>query len=122
MSDTASLIMIGVKMPPEAVDRLDVVAKAQGVTRSQFVRSLIGDAVGAEIDAPNPTGPIANGEELRGLLAELGRHGSLLNQVAKVLNTSGPTPAAQASLSAMQASYTETLHTLRRLLGVTKTP
>jgi hypothetical protein len=122
MNSKTSPVLVGFKMQPEAVERVDAVAKAKGVTRSEFVRSLVGEAVGAAIDVARTTGAVSNGEELRALLAELGRHGSLLNQVARAMNTSGATPSAQASLCSMQASYTEALHTLRRVLGVTSTP
>jgi hypothetical protein len=122
MNSKISPVLVGFKMQPEAVGRLDVVAKAKGVTRSEFVRSLVCEAVGAEIDVARTTGPVANGEELRAILSELGRHGSLLNQIAKAMNTRGPTPAAHGSLSSMETSYTEVMHTLRRLLGVTSTP
>lgn len=98
----------------------DVTAKALadraahlGITRGELVRHAIQTSLGDFVPDLQPAAPSFDTAELRRLMAELGRQGSLLNQVARALNVGGATPAAQASLTAMEAEYRRVLEAVR---------
>lgn len=88
-------------------------ASELGVTRGELLRRAIQTLLGEPVPRLQPVTPAFDAVHLRQLMAELGRHGSLLNQIARAINVSGATPAAQVSITAIEAEYRQVLEAIR---------
>lgn len=109
---------VATKVSGTTSDALAARAAELGITRGELVRHAIQTALGEPVPKLKPAPPSFDSSELRRLMAELGRHGSLLNQIARAMNIGGATPAAQASLAAIEAGYRRVLEALRIALVV----
>ena len=101
---------------------IDKAARAEGTTAGVFCRSVILRQVGAVLDLPRVRRAIANRDELRRLLGELGRQGNLLNQCARKLNNGATPTAVAADFAAIRAAYETTMADLVVTLGVGRDP
>lgn len=109
---------VATKVSSATSDALTACAAEFGVTRGELVRRAIQALLGEAVPELQPAAPVFDPSELRRLMAELGRHGSLLNQIARTMNIGGATPAAQASLIAIEAEYRRVLEAIRAVLKV----
>ena len=109
---------ISFRVSAEVERELAAAAALAGSSPGELARKLVLGGVGRGVEAPPARRRIANPEELRAILGELGRHGSLLNQIARVLNTSGPDRDAHKALEEMRGAYTEAISMMRQALGV----
>lgn len=109
---------IAFRVSAETEKELVAVAGQLGLTLGELARKLVLDGVGRAAETPAAKRHVSNPSELRAILGELGRHGSLLNQIARVLNFSGPTKEALDALARIQGEYTDAVSVLRRVLGV----
>ena len=101
---------------------IDRVATARGVTPGILCRDIVMKDIGAVLELPRVRREVANRDQLRDLLGELGRQGSLLNQVARRLNIGAPLGAAAQDLAAMRAAYETALARVTIVLGVGREP
>ena len=113
---------IAFRVATETAQQLDEIAKVRGVSRGELARDLVVQGAGVVADVPPPRRSVPNADALRDLLGQLGRHGSLLNQIARAMNGGGPSAEAQAALARMSNGYSEALEAVRRALGVTSKP
>ncbi len=97
-------------------DKLKTVAEAHGETPGSFARHVVCKAVDATMALPKVRRTVANGDAVRRLAGELGTHGSLLNQIARSLNTASD-PKAGEALGSMKEEYELTLKALRLALA-----
>ena len=109
---------IAFRVSAETEEELAAIAAQSGVSLGELARKLVLEGIGRGAETPAARRHVANPSELRAILGELGRHGSLLNQIARVLNFSGPTKEALEALVRIQGEYLETVSVLRRVLGV----
>lgn len=108
-SDAKLLTTTTFRLSPEEVDLLRATAEAQGYGPSAFARKVVLAALGVSVRPrrlPQPDAVI-----LARLLGELGRIGSLANQIARVANTTGQVGSA-AAIDALRAE----LQTLVKLI------
>ncbi|MFA6965610.1 MULTISPECIES: hypothetical protein [Bosea] len=113
---------IAFRVATETAQQLDEIAKARGISRGELARSIVLQGAGVVADVPPPRRVVPNADILRDLLGQLGRHGSLLNQIARAMNSGHPSVDAEAALARMSAGYTGALEALRKVLGVTSAP
>jgi plasmid stability protein len=104
------------RLDDATLDKVSVAAAAHGETIGAFARRVVCTAVDAAVAPPRVKGAIANADVIRQLTGELGRHGSLLNQIARSLHMKSD-PQATAALTGMQHSYELTLKSLRLALA-----
>lgn len=109
---------VATKVSIATSDALTARAAELGVTRGELVRCAIRALLGEPVQRVQTAAPSFDVVELRRLMAELGRQGSLLNQIARAMNVSGATPAARASLTAIEAEYRLVLEAIRIALRV----
>jgi hypothetical protein len=109
------------KLDDASLEKVKQAASAHGETPGTYARRIVCDAAGATIEAPKPRRVIANGDAMRGLTGELGRHGSLLNQLARSSNMQADPKAAEA-LREMQAAYEATLYAVRLAVAGASAP
>lgn len=102
--------------------QIDRAAAARGVTPGILCREIVLQDIGAVLELPRVRREVANRDQLRDLLGELGRQGSLLNQVAKQLNTNGASAPAAQDLAAMKGVYEAALARVTSVLGVGRDP
>lgn len=98
-------VTIATKIASSTSDALDARAAACGITRGELVRIMIQAGLGEAVQKPRELSPVHDAAELRRLLAELGRLGGLLNQIARAMNIGGATPEARAALTSIQHEY-----------------
>ncbi len=101
---------------------IDRAAAARGVTPGILCRNIILQDIGAVLEMPRVRREVANRDQLRDLLGELGRHGSLLNQIAKRLNTTGSSAAATQDVASIKGAYEAALARVTIVLGVGRNP
>lgn len=109
---------IAFRVSAETEEELAAIAAQSGVSLGELARKLVLEGIGRGAETPAARRHVANPSELRAILGELGRHGSLLNQIARVLNFSGPTKEALEALVRIQGEYLEAVSVLRRVLGL----
>lgn len=109
---------IAFRVSAETENELAAIAERLGLSLGELARKLVLEGVGRAAELPAARRHVANPQELRAILGELGRHGSVLNQIARVLNFSGPTKEALVALARIQGEYTDAVSVLRRVLGV----
>jgi hypothetical protein len=97
-------------------EKLTLVAEAFGQTPGGFARHVVCTAIGSTLVSPKVKRVMANGSAIRKLIGELGRHGSLLNQIARSLNMNSD-PKAGEALASMRHEYELTLKALRLALA-----
>lgn len=109
---------IAFRVSAETERELASIAEQSGLSLGELARKLVLEGAGRAADIPAARRHVSHPQELRAILGELGRHGSLLNQIARVLNFSGPTKEALDALARMQDEYLDAVSVLRRVLGV----
>lgn len=109
---------VATKVSPLTAEALTQRASVLGVTRGELLRHAIQAFLGEPVRRLEPAAPAFEAVQMRQLMAELGRQGSLINQVARAMNIGGATPAAQASLTAIEAEYRQVLEAIRIALRV----
>ena len=109
---------IAFRVSAETESEIAAIAEQLGLSLGELARKLVLEGVGRAAELPASRRHVANPQELRAILGELGRHGSVLNQIARVLNFSGPTKEALVALARIQGEYTDAVSVLRRVLGV----
>ena len=97
---------------------LEHAAAARGVPAGVLARLLIKKGLRSEMRIPSVRRAIANGSELRELLGEVGKIGSNMNQIARVLNSSAALPAKLDTLREIEKQLDLVRNlTLRALRG-----
>lgn len=109
---------IAFRVSAETETELGAIAERLGLSLGELARKLVLEGAGRAAEMPAARRHVFHPQELRAILGELGRHGSLLNQIARVLNSSGPTKEALDALSRVQCEYADAVSVLRRVLGV----
>lgn len=109
---------VAFRVSADTEKELAAVAERLGLSLGELARKLVLEGVGRAAEMPAMRRHVSNPQELRAILGELGRHGSLLNQIARVLNFSGPTKEALDALARIQGEYADAVSVLRRVLGV----
>jgi antitoxin component of RelBE/YafQ-DinJ toxin-antitoxin module len=109
---------VAFRVSADTEKELAAVAERLGLSLGELARKLVLEGVGRAAEMPAMRRHVSNPQELRAILGELGRQGSLLNQIARVLNFSGPTKEALDALARIQGEYADAVSVLRRVLGV----
>lgn len=109
---------VAFRVSADTEKELAAVAERLGLSLGELARKLVLEGVGRAAEMPAMRRHVSNPQELRAILGELGRHGSLLNQIARGLNFSGPTKEALDALARIQGEYADAVSVLRRVLGV----
>jgi hypothetical protein len=95
---------------------LDAVANACGIKPAAFARLKVLEAAGLAASAPPIRRRVMHAEELRLLLAELGRQGSNLNQLARHVNMGGRAAELSAVVEMLREEHARALAAVTRLL------
>lgn len=109
---------IAFRVSAETERELASIAEQSELSLGELARKLVLEGAGRAAEMPAMRRHVSNPQELRAILGELGRHGSLLNQIARVLNFSGPTKEALDTFDRIHGEYVDALSVLRRILGV----
>jgi hypothetical protein len=105
---------VTVRFTPEAFDQVTAAAKRAGFESvGEFLRVR---AIGPGKGKPSVRLPQIDRLALVQALAEMGRVGSNVNQIARAVNSGGDLPQA-APLRDIQADLAETLAAVRKALG-----
>ena len=108
--------VISFRIGDGAFASLDAVAKAHGVAPAAYARKIVLDAIAASEDAPKVRRRVLHAEEFRRLLAELGRQGGNLNQVAKHLNAGGRASDIHELVTRLSDEHAAALRAITRIL------
>lgn len=120
--DRTMALVISFKISETAKAAIDAMANDRGLAPALLCRTIVLREVGAMAEQPRVTRRIANRDLLRDALGELGRHGSLLNQIARKLNGGGSAVAAASDLTSMRVSYDAALRVLTTAVGAGDNP
>ena len=101
---------------------IEALARMDGVSPGLFCRSIVFAFLGTAMPTARVARKIADRDVLRGLLGELGRHGSLLNQIARKRNLGAASSEIEHDLAAMREAYGAALRAIATALGAGKDP
>ena len=114
--------VVSFKTDETAQNAIETLAKAQGVSPGSFCRSLVLAEIGVAMPTARVTKQVADRDILRSLLGELGRHGSLLNQVARRANIGAAASELASDLAVMRDAYVQAVQAIASALGVERNP
>ena len=89
------------RLTNEDADRLRMIADMRGMKPAELARLIVSRDIGLPFERRAVQRHVRHGEALRALLTELWRQGNNVNQVARVLNTSGVIDAGDPVLAAL---------------------
>lgn len=107
---------IAFRVSPSGKAAIETVADAQGMTPSEYARTRVLDAVGVDVQTRPVARRVLHAEELRQLLAELGRQGSNLNQLVRHLNSGGRAAEMRDVVEILGAEHAKALRAVTLLL------
>ncbi len=116
------MLVISFKVTEQAQAAIETVANGQGLRPALWCRMVALREAGAAAEQPRLGRRVADAALLRDILAELGRQGSNLNQLARRLNTGAGVALIVEDLGAMRGAYETALHAVANALGVEKAP
>ena len=109
--------VLAFRIDADGKEELELAAAARGVPAGVLARVLVKKGLQSEMRTPSVRRAIANGCELRKLLGEVGKIGSNLNQIARVLNSPAALPTKLDALRGIETQLdlvrTLTLQALR---------
>ena len=108
--------LIAFRLDDAGKTALDAVSDACGMKPAAFARKIVLEAVDAAASAPPIRRRVMHAEELRLLLAELGRQGSNLNQLARHVNIGGRAAELSGVVDMLRAEHARALAAVTRLL------
>ena len=108
--------VIAFRVTSDTKAKLTKVARAHGVGPSAHARDVLLAAIDAAAVTPRVARRVMQGEQLRELLAELGRQGSNLNQVAHHLNAGGRVTEVRDAIDVLRAEHAAALRAVTSFL------
>jgi hypothetical protein len=108
------------RLDDATAERLAVVAAAHGMPPAAYARHVVVEGIGASLALPRVQNRVLHANILRQLIGELARLGSLMNQVARALNSGDR--SRLAVLDEIRAGYVSALNAVTDALGGTRAP
>jgi|APMI01.1.fsa_nt_gi hypothetical protein len=108
--------VIGFRLDPESAKLLAETAAAHGMDAAPYARVLVLKGLGAAANMMPVRRRVLHAAELRQLLAELGRQGSNLNQIARHLNGGAPANGLRTAIAQLDSEHAACLRAVTSLL------